>query len=133
MSDENEKMNQFKNEANEVSKMAANAATGNLLGTAKNAIKLSKNKKIAKKMILKYVMPIFITILVITILASAVFTIFTTIKEKMIELASNIKTAVSGFWKWFKDDYWIKLDEEIEVTVYDDSGRRNKKRYYISR
>lgn len=116
--------------AKQATKLAANAASGNWLGAAKNALNLLKNKKLMKRMIIQAVLPVFISILIVVIIASAVFTVFTTIKEKMIELASNTKTAVTGFWKWFTDDYWIKLDEKVEVTTIDDSGRRNNQKYY---
>lgn len=128
MSDKNNMLERVKNTAKGAKDAARTAANG--AKKTKNALNILKNKKLIKKMIIKAVLPVFISILIIVIIASAVFTVFTTIKEKMIELASNTKTAVTGFWKWFTDDYWIKLDEKVEVTTLDDSGRRNNQKYY---
>lgn len=128
MSDKNNMLERVKNTAKGAKDAARTAANG--AKKTKNALNILKNKKLIKKMIIKAVLPVFISILIVVIIASAVFTVFTTIKEKMIELASNTKTAVTGFWKWFTDDYWIKLDEKVEVTAIDDSGRRNNQKYY---
>lgn len=81
-----------------------------------------KAKKIAIRILIK-ILPIIVGILVVIVVATSVLSIFTNIMDKMLELAANIKTAVTSFWKWFTDDYWIKLDKEIEYTEVDEETR----------
>lgn len=93
-----------------------------------------KTKRMLKKKILPMILPIFIPILIVVIIGSSLLSVFTTMVDKLIELASNIKTTVASFWKWFTDDYWIKLDKEIEFEVLDQQTRRNDyKKEHISR
>jgi hypothetical protein len=87
--------------------------------------KTNKEKKKIKNAIKMVLLKISLLILVVVVIATSVLTIFTAIRDKMIELASSIKTAVTGFWKWVKDDYWIKLDEKIEYEETDSETRNN--------
>ena len=92
-----------------------------------------KAKNLGKKILIK-MLPYIIGLLLVIVIASSVFSIFTSIMDKMVELAANVKTNVISFWKWVTDDYWIKLDKEIEFTVVDPETRtRNNKRRYFSR
>lgn len=92
-----------------------------------------KAKNLGKKILIK-MLPYIIGLLLVIVIASSVFSIFTSIMDKMVELAANVKTNVISFWKWVTDDYWIKLDKEIEFTVVDPETRtRNNKKGYFSR
>ena len=92
-----------------------------------------KAKNLGKKILIK-LLPYIIGLLLVIVIASSVFSIFTSIMDKMVELAANVKTNVISFWKWVTDDYWIKLDKEIEFTVVDPETRtRNNKKGYFSR
>ena len=87
---------------------------------SRKAKQKAKNK--VKKLLLS-ALPTIIGILIVVVIAAGVLSIFTTMMDKMAELASNVKVTVSNFWKWFTDDYWIKLDKEIEFTGIDEATR----------
>lgn len=115
---------ELKNTAEEGAKLAASVASGNVVQAAKSAIKLSKNK-LFKKALKRKLMISCAYVMIFVMLVGAIFSVFNTIKDKMIELASNIKTTVVSFWKWFTDDYWIKLDKEVEFETIDKDTRTN--------
>ena len=88
----------------------------------------SKNtvaKKIAKKALIK-MMPVLVGLLIIIVIATAVFSVFTAIKDKVIEILSNVGNALNKFWKWLTDDYWIKLDDKVETTVTNEETRSGR-------
>lgn len=92
-----------------------------------------KAKRTAKRLLIK-ILPVIAGILVLVLVATAVASIFTNIMEKLAELAANVKTRLDSFWKWFTDDYWIKLDKEIEFTEIDEETRSgSSKNQYTSR
>ena len=89
-------------------------------------------KKIAKKALIKMT-PALVGILIIVVIATAVFSVFSAIKDKVIEILSNVGTALNKFWKWIRDDYWIKLDDKVETTVTNEETRtRRNGRYNCS-
>ena len=92
-----------------------------------------KAKRFAKKIFIK-LLPVILGILILIVIATSVLSIFTSIMDKMAELAANIKTSLTNFWKWLTDDYWIKLDKEVEFEVTDPQTRTaNNKKEYFSR
>ncbi len=112
-------------QAKEVSKLAANAASGNVLGAVKNAAKLLKDKNFRKKLkkqLIMIVLQAMIPIIIATCLLGAI----NAIKDEMITLLANAGTSVGGFlskaWQWLTDDFWIKLDDGIEYIIDVDTG-----------
>lgn len=89
----------------------------------KEKAKEEKNK-IFKKLKRKMLIPIIAGILSVIIIAMSFYAIMMTVEDKLIELRSNLTTAVTSFWKWMTDDYWIKLDKEIEFSYIDEETRR---------
>jgi len=75
----------------QANKLAANLASGNAVGAAKEALNLLKNKKNRKKLILNMLGPIIPIFLVAVI----VVVVFSSIGQGMIELLSNIGTAIT--------------------------------------
>lgn len=108
----------------DVAKLAANIETGNIVGAAKNAAKLAKGK-MGKKITKKILTRICICVMVFVIIISALLSVFDSVKEKLIELASNIGQVLKSFWNWLTDDYWIKLDDDIEYKTLDDTRSRS--------
>lgn len=85
-----------------------------------------EKSKIKNKLKLKLIKIIAIAILPI-ITAVSFYAIMMTVENKLIELSSNLATAVTSFWKWMSDDYWIKLDKEIEFSYLNEETRRRRK------
>lgn len=56
--------------------LGKNVATGNVLGAAKDAIKLAKNKKVRRRLIIQSIMNILVPIIIIVFCASAVLVVF---------------------------------------------------------
>lgn len=112
-------------EVEEAGKLAANLSSGNFLGAAKNAIHLLKNKQFQKRLKRKLIM-FGLKAMIPIIIAACLFGVINAIKDKMVDLMANAATSVSGFlsktWQWMTDDYWIKLDEEMEFIVDTDTG-----------
>lgn len=79
-----------------------------------------KLKKVAIGILIK-----MIPVLIIIVLATQLFTVFSEIKDIMIDLMSNIGTSVTSFWKNFTDDYWIKLDKETTFNNKNEETRRD--------
>lgn len=120
-----EGIKEAKNVAAEGAKLVASAASGNVVEAAKSAAKLAKSS-LTKKNLKRCLIMMGIGVMITILLVSIVFCVFNAIKDKMIELASSIKNVAVGFWKWLTDDYWIKLDKEIdyeEVDVETRTGR----------
>ncbi|MCI8361741.1 MAG: hypothetical protein HFJ41_01035 [Clostridia bacterium] len=79
----------------------------------------AKLKKMLKKKIIKVVL---ISVAILSVLLSF-YAITMTVQDTLIKLMSNVTTSVSSFWKWMRDDYWIKLDKEIEFSYIDEATR----------
>lgn len=120
-----EQAKQTVEQVKEASKLAANAASGNVLGAAKSAIKLLKDKNFKKKLKRKLIM-IALQAMVPIIIAAFLLGAINAIKDEMIDLLANAGTSVGGFlsraWQWFTNDYWIKLDEGTEYFIDADTG-----------
>ena len=83
-----------------------------------------KAKAKLKKALKIKLIPVVAGILALVIIAMSFYAIMMTVEGKLIELRSNLTTAVTSFWKWMADDYWIKLDKEIEFSYLDEETRR---------
>lgn len=112
-------------EVEEAGKLAANLASGNFIGAAKNAIHLLKDKQFKKRLKRKCIM-FALQAMIPILIAACLLGVINGIKDKMIDLMASAATSVSGFlskaWQWMTDDYWIKLDEEMEFIVDADTG-----------
>mgnify|MGYP007121887910 FL=1 len=116
------KVEEAKQTAQEAGKLAAAASSGNIVGAAKSAIKLAKSSAIKKALKRKLITAIAGMFAVIFIVLSF-YAIIMTVQDTLINLMSNATTTVSSFWKWMTDDYWIKLDKEIEFSYLDKDTR----------
>lgn len=110
----NDKIKEAQEVANESSKLAANAASGNLLGAAKNVANLLKNKKFIRKRIIMFVLQYILPILLI---AACFFGVLNAVKDVLIGFASNVGSTVSEVWKWLTDDYWMDLNQIVETDT----------------
>lgn len=109
-----------KNVAAEAGKLAASVQSGNIVQAAKSAAELSKSK-IAKKSIKRKLMMIGTYAIVLLLIITTIVGVFNAVKEKVLELLSSLGKGLRTFWKWIADDYWLKLDEDIEYTDIDDT------------
>lgn len=92
--------------------------------------------KIKRSLKMKLI-PIVAGALAIVIILMSFYAITMTVENKLIELRSNMTTAVTGFWEKIiqsiTDDYWLKLDEEVEFSYLDEeTRRRNYNKSYFS-
>lgn len=105
--------------AQEGAKLAANIASGNIAGAAKNIVNLMKSKEFKKKL-RKRIISILITALIPLIIGLCFFGIINGLKNTLIDLLSSTATSISSFlsgaWQYLTDDYWIKIDEKKEYT-----------------
>ncbi len=86
--------------------------------------KADKEKnKIKNKLKRKILIPIFAGSLAVILIAMSFYAIIMTVESKLIELSSNLTTSVTSFWKNMTDDYWIKLDKEIEFIYTNEETR----------
>lgn len=90
---------------------------------AKKKVEEKAKAKLKKALKIKLI-PVVAGILALVIIAMFFYAIMMTVEGKLIELRSNLTTAVTSFWKWMTDDYWIKLDKEIEFSYLDEETRR---------
>ena len=94
--------------------LAKNVATGNILGTAKDAIKVTKNKKLRNKMIKGAIMKILVPILIVVLLASAVFVIMDIVASTVQEIIDGI----DGFFDIDPTDGSINIsNDEIDAII----------------
>lgn len=121
-----------KDTATQAVKLVANIETGNVIGAIKNVEKLAKSN-IIKKKIKSILRKILICILILIVIAVAVLSIFNAVYEKVVELLSSVGRELKSFWKWISDDYWIRLDDDIEYTIIDDTRSGSDKKGKISR
>lgn len=119
-----EGINEAKRVAAEGAKLAASAASGNVVEAAKSAAKLAKSKLVKKGLKRKLIM-LGMSAMVMLMIIVTIVCVFNAIKDKMIELASSIKNTTISFWKWLTDDYWIKLNQEVEYEEIDAETRTN--------
>lgn len=85
-------------------KLAKDVSTGNVLGIIKNGLKLLKNKKVRKMMIISTLLPIITTML----FASAILVIFDSVGNAV----QTVVDAIKGLFK-INSDSW---DGTIEIT-----------------
>lgn len=126
------KISEAKQTAAEAAKLVASAETGNIGQAVKSAAKLAKSKTVKKGM-KRNLIAICASILVVIIIAVALLSIFTNVVDKLIELASGLGKSIRTFWKWIIDDYWIRLDDDIEYTATDNTRSGSYKKRKISR
>ena len=97
---------------------------------------MQKIKKIILKAILPALIPILIVLMVVIIVLS-LFSVFDTVKEKIVELMKKLGSSITGFWRWLTDDYWIDIGQEIDVQEEEKDANRQcnyaKKNKHISR
>lgn len=115
-----QEINEAKETATEAVKLAASVSSGNVAETIKSAAKLAKSK-MAKKNIKKQLIMSCAWILVLVLIVGTFMGVLKAVLDKIIELSSKLVGAVKSFWNWLTNDYWIKLDEDIE---YVDSNTR---------
>ena len=87
---------------------------------AKNAAK-EQAKEVGKKILLK-IAPYILAAVGIIIGALAFFAVIMAVKDSLVEIGSKLTASSQGFWRWLTDDYWTKLDQEIDITYVDNSG-----------
>ncbi len=121
-----------KDTAQEAVKLVGSIESGNVVEAVKSAAKLAKSKAVKKK-IKAGLRNILIGTLIVVILVSAVFSIFKAVYEKVVELLSSIGRELRSFWRWITDDYWIRLDDDIEYTTIDDTRSGSNKKRKIGR
>lgn len=102
--------------AKQASELAANVASGNFIGAAKNALNLLKNKKFRKMLVRRFII-FALQALIPIIIAVSFFGMLNTIKDAMINLFTTTASIVAEAWRWLTDDYWINLDKEMETDV----------------
>ena len=113
-------------------KLVANIESGNVVEAVKNAAKLAKSKAVKKK-IKKGLMNILVGLLIVVMIVTAIYSIFKAVYEKVVVLLSSIGRELRSFWKWIIDDYWIRLDDDIEYTIIDDTRSGSNKKRQIGR
>lgn len=116
----------------EATKLVASLETGNVAQAVKSAAELAKSKAV-KKRIKAGLRNILICVLIFVIIIGAVVSIFNGVVEKIKELLSSIGRELRTFWKWITDDYWIRLDDDIEYTSTDNTRSGSHKERYSSR
>lgn len=112
------------NDAKEIAKIGANAAAGNYAKAAVDGIKMAarklKDKKFRKKLIKMIIMK-SIPIILMLVLAAALFSVFNEMKDKMIDLIGAAYSKATGFlskaWKSITNDNWVDLGEKFEYVV----------------
>lgn len=107
----NENIQDTTNAVRDGADLAKNVSTGNVVGAVKDSVKLVKNKKVQRIILISILLPI----LVIVSLGMSLFSIFNTIGD-------TIQNVVDSFIDLFKiDDTWdgsIKIkDEDIEKVI----------------
>ena len=101
--------------------LAKNAASGNVAGAAKDAIKLAaskKGKKQIKKMIIMAIVKALIPIVIICSLAGAVFVIF----DAVGDVVQNVISKVADFFTIDNDGAIVIDDNQIDEIINGISG-----------
>lgn len=112
------------NDAKEIAKIGANVAAGNYAKAAVDGIKMAarklKDKKFRKKLIKMIIMK-SIPIILMLVLAAALFGVFNAMKDKMIDLIGAAYSKATGFlskaWKSITNDNWLDIGEKFEYVV----------------
>lgn len=112
------------NDAKEIAKIGANVAAGNYAKAAVDGIKMAarklKDKKFRKKLIKMIIMK-SIPIILMLVLAAALFSVFNEMKDKMIDLIGAAYSKATGFlskaWKSITNDNWVDIGEKFEYVV----------------
>ena len=95
--------------------LAKNAATGNVVGAAKDALNLAKNKKLRNKMIRHAIIQFAAPFLLIIFLAAAVLGIFGAVADTVGEVLGGIGQAIVDFFTVDESDGAIIVsDEQID-------------------
>lgn len=99
--------------------LAKNAASGNVLGAAKDAIKLAKNKKLRKKVIINAIMNVLIPFIIIIFLGASILGIFNAVGN----VIQGIIDSISNFFTVDSTDGSITIDDkqinEIMAAIED--------------
>ena len=125
--EERNKVEEAKETVEEATKLATAAASGNIASAAKSAAKLAKSSAV-KKARKRKLMTVLAGALAIMLVLVSFYAIIMTVQDTLIGLMSNVTTSVSNFWKWMRDDYWIKLDKEIEFSYLDEDTRAREEK-----
>ena len=121
--DENlvDKAKEIKEDVEIAERIAANAASGNWIGVAKDVLKKLKDKNFIKKKLKAFFIKNGLKMLLGLALAAMVFGVFNSMKDKMIDLLGMAQSKIGGFfseaWQWLTNDYWVDLDEKFEYVV----------------
>lgn len=112
-----------KNNAKELEKgikdsanLAKNVASGNVLGAAKDALNLAKNKKFRKKIIKRMIIQTIAPFLIILILASVVLGIFGAVGDTIQNVLEGIGSAIVDFFT-VDDNGAIKISTNQIDTI----------------
>ena len=98
--------------------LAKNAATGNVVGAAKDALNLAKNKKVRNKMIRHAIIQFAGPFLLILFLAAAIFGIFGAVADTVGEVLGGIGQAIVDFFTVDESDGAIIIsDEQIDTII----------------
>ena len=98
--------------------LAKNAATGNVVGAAKDALNLAKNKKVRNKMIRHAIIQFAGPFLLILFLAAAIFGIFGAVADTVGEVLGGIGQAIVDFFTGDESDGAIIIsDEQIDTII----------------
>ena len=99
-------MQEAKNAVKDGANLAKNVASGNYIGAALDGVKLAKNKKVRKIILVSLLIPI----IVVVVIASSVFTIF----DKVGDVIQGAIDAIINFFN--PEEEW---DGTIEVSDED--------------
>ena len=97
--------------------LAKNAASGNILGAAKDALKLAKNKKIKKQLIIQAVMPIVIVIFIAVAFVSVLSAVGNTVLDIIGGIGQAITDVAGGIWEGILDFFNVQPDGAIEIET----------------
>ena len=98
--------------------LAKNAATGNVVGAAKDALNLAKNKKLRNKMIRHAIIQFAAPFLLIIFLAAAVLGIFGAVADTVGDVLGGIGQAIVDFFTVDNTDGAIIVsDEQIDTII----------------
>lgn len=98
--------------------LAKNAATGNVVGAAKDALNLAKNKKVRNKMIRHAIIQFAAPFLLIIFLAAAFLGILGAVADTVGEVLGGIGQAIVDFFTVDESDGAIIIsDEQIDTII----------------
>lgn len=102
--------------AEDSAKLAADIASANAVGIAKDSINLLKNKKF--RQILKIVL---VVVICMNLLILGFIGVLAEVGSELVDLVGQAATSAAGFlqktWKDLTDDYWIDIGKEYEYIV----------------